>query len=158
LILKSIKFKLDHLPPESFNLTFQSCIHNENILIDNIRIGELPEINLVDEYVTCADNLVELDAGGQDGYSYKWREVSSPAVLGESRFFTPEATGTYCVEVISHHGLAAFDTVKVTVHPSYNIEVTVLVCHGSSYTFPDETLAENITVDFSHESKRNVYF
>lgn len=63
--------------------------------------------------------------------------------------------GTYMIYnnlVASGGCAAALDSFEITINPSYNIQETVAVCNGGSYTFPDGTTQTNIVVPITHNS------
>lgn len=95
-------------------------------------------LDLDAEVIGCAEAI--LDAG--EGYAiYDWSSG------GEDQLETVDASGTYDVTVTDDEGCYQEGSIDAIVAPIYSIEVTEIVCPGSSYTFPDgsvEVITETI--------------
>jgi gliding motility-associated-like protein len=68
---------------------------------------------------------------------------------------TSSTPGTYTVYnnlAASGGCAAALDSFVITINPSFNLQETVSVCSGGSYTFPDGTTQTNITTQVLYNS------
>lgn len=126
-------FLLKNLPPIMGNLSFQSCIFGiPEIYIDNIKIGEMPVINLEDTIKICEGDTAILDAGAGNGYTYAWFKADLPDTLSKNQTLNVQEEGKYFVHVFSDIGIKATDSVTIIVNPKYLIIDKHNICKGDS--------------------------
>lgn len=102
-----------------------------------------PPIDLVDELTGCGS--VNLDAGpGFD--AYEW------STGGIEQTETVLVSDMYYITVTDSEGCYQLDSIDVAIGEIYSLTETIDVCMGSSYTFPDGTVAMDISGAISHTS------
>jgi hypothetical protein len=89
-----------------------------------------------------------------------YSQATSVSVCSGSNYTFPDGTNqnnitsvtTYTSNLQSKNGCDSIIVTTVNVNPVYNHTTTVSVCTGSSYTFPDGSVLNNITSATSHTS------
>ena len=113
-----------------FRIAFASdgSVKYDGIAVDNIVIGEKPNVNLGPDRFMCPGDTIYLTTSGNFS-SYLWSDGSTGPSLAVT------SPGIYWVKVVDANGLIAFDTVKVLSTPlSVNIlQDTIYKCPDSAY-------------------------
>ncbi len=111
-----------------------------------VAFSPAPAVDLVATASDCEE--VTLDAGS-DYLLYLW----STGGIDQTESVTE--TGTYYVSVLvaDDEECISTDSTEVTIAPSYALAETVTICPGSSYTYPDGTVATDIVETESHISE-----
>ncbi|MFC2111493.1 BNR-repeat neuraminidase N-terminal domain-containing protein, partial [Bacteroidota bacterium] len=85
-----------------------------DIAIDDIIISSLPNVNLGPDTILCTGNTLILDAGAGTGYTYAWRQLGSPIVIGTQQTLTVSGGGTFHVQVSDQQNFNNADTIVIT--------------------------------------------
>ncbi len=107
----------------------------------------------------CQDNGTALPTFSGNNFAGTFSEASGGVVFvntttGELDLAT-STPGTYTIYnnlAASGGCAAAIDSFVITINPSFNLQETVSVCSGGSYTFPDGTTQTNITLPTTYNS------
>ncbi|MDD2636288.1 MAG: T9SS type A sorting domain-containing protein [Bacteroidales bacterium] len=129
------QFDLSAYAGNNFTLKFQSCCRigsQDMVYIDNIVIGEPPIVNLGNDTAICENDTITLDAGAGVGYSYYWRKLPSPDIIGLNQHINITDAGTYHVDVYSDAGIISSDTIILIVNPSYYFVEQEFICNTDS--------------------------
>ncbi len=87
-------------------------------------------------------NLTQSDAVCQ-GDSYTFPDGSSQVITADLSYTSNLTTTQECDSII---------VTSITVNPVYNLTENITLCEGSSYTYPDGTVSNNIAANESHIS------
>ena len=97
----------------------------------------------------CSNELLTLTASGTNPI-YTWNNgVTNGAA------FNPVAGTDYYVVTATNACGTSKDSVQIVTYQGYNISEDDTVCSGSSYTFPDATVINNITSTVVHVNNFN---
>jgi len=88
-----------------------------DVAVDDILISSYPNLNLGPDKNICSGMPTTLNAGAGAGYTYAWRNLPSPTIIGTSQTLVVSAAGNYNVVVTDPYGLTAEDTIIIGVLP-----------------------------------------
>ncbi len=96
----------------SFQVTVvdaNGCFSSDTVLVF---VNTVPTVNLGRDTAICDNEVLNLSAGFQPGYSYLWQDSSTNSL------YTVDTTGTYYVTVSGGANCSASDTINVVVNPA----------------------------------------
>ena len=85
-----------------------------DLAIDDIVISSIPDVNLGPDTILCTGNTLILDAGAGTGYTYAWRQLGSPLVIGTQQTLSVSGGGTFHVSVSDQQNFTNADTIVIT--------------------------------------------
>jgi gliding motility-associated-like protein len=145
----------------SYTVYYNTPSGNACPQIDSTTISILDAPGASFTYATpfCQDNGTALPTFSGNNFAGTFSEASGGVVFvntttGELDLAT-STPGTYTIYnnlAASGGCAAAIDSFVITINPSFNLQETVSVCSGGSYTFPDGTTQTNITLPTTYNS------
>jgi hypothetical protein len=98
----------------------QGCTSIDSVLVT---VGDFLQIDISNDTSICAGSTLQLSVSG--GSSYSWTASSSINTLNpEAPIVNPTQSETYYVNALASGGCSAQDSVRVTVFPTSNFQVS----------------------------------
>jgi hypothetical protein len=96
------------------------CTASDSVLV---MVGEFLQIDLSNDTSICGGTALQLSVSG--GASYSWTASSTINTLNpEAPIVNPNQSETYYVSALSSEGCSAQDSVRITVFPTSNFQVS----------------------------------
>jgi len=118
--------------------------------------NNLPEgYSLSGPETLCEGSIAEYIIESPGGGNFEWSFPSGwdSEINGTSVVVTPNGnSGEITITALNSCGSGELSSISIEVYPSFESEITVNLCEGESFQFPDGSTVEDITANFVHTS------
>jgi len=111
----------------------------------NVTVHPLPNVDLGNDYYTCAGNTITLDAGTHTSYLWSTNETTQQITFS----YSVSASEFFSVTVTDSYGCQNADTILVVVNenPTPNLGLDTTICQNESITLNAGNYAQYIWSD-----------